>query len=70
MSSAISSRSPFAASTKATKSCLRAEVGVDGVVPAVGRPMPHGEPGSFGPASSVLFGPLRFVRPIGWIGGR
>ena len=29
-----------------------------------------GLPGSFGPAASVLFGPLRLVIPIGWIGVR
>ncbi len=33
-------------------------------------PIAHGEPGSFGPTTSVLFGPLRYDTPIGWIGGR
>ena len=32
--------------------------------------MAHGEPGSCGPGLRVLFGPLRLVTPIGWIGGR
>ena len=32
--------------------------------------MAHGLPGSSGPPPIVLFGPLRNVRPIGWIGGR
>ena len=53
----------------------RAEVGVHGVVAACtavahGPPIAHGEPGSFGPGFSVLFGPLRLVTPMGWIGGR
>ena len=33
-------------------------------------PIAQGLPGSRGPATSALFFPLRFVRPIGWIGGR
>ena len=33
-------------------------------------PMAQGLPGSLGPATRVLFGPLRCERPIGWIGGR
>src|SRR3954447_13139651 len=32
-------------------------------------PMAHGEPGSSGPALSVLLRPLRFVRPVGVRGG-
>src|SRR6266542_1140380 len=32
--------------------------------------MAHGLPGSVGPAASVLFGPFRWVRPMGWMGGR
>ena len=32
-------------------------------------PIAHGEPGSPGYGSSVLFGPLRNEWPIGWIGG-
>src|SRR5665647_2425502 len=31
--------------------------------------MAHGEPGSLAPAVSVLFGPLRPVNPMGWMGG-
>ena len=43
---------------------------MDGVVSALRAPIAHGEPGSLGPGVSVLFGPLREDRPIGWIGGR
>jgi starch synthase (maltosyl-transferring) len=38
--------------------------------PPWGEPIAHGDPGSPGLASSVLFGPLRKVVPIGWMGGR
>ena len=38
--------------------------------PPSGEPIAHGEPGSPGPAVSVLLRPLRAVVPIGWIGGR
>ncbi|BDZ51147.1 hypothetical protein GCM10025867_33880 [Frondihabitans sucicola] len=47
----------------------RAELGMDGVVAAVFRADRVGEPGSFGPASRLLLGPLRNVVPIGWTGG-
>ena len=38
--------------------------------PPSSEPMPNGEPGSCGPAISVLLRPLRLVTPIGKIGGR
>ena len=48
-----------------------AEVGMDGCrVRPPRAPIAHGEPGSVGPGANVLFGPLRNVVPIGWIGGR
>ena len=40
------------------------------VWPPSGPPMAHGLPGSSGPATSALSGPLRYARPIGWMGGR
>ena len=59
-----------AAAVSAREVVDRAELGVDRVVAAVAPPIAHGEPGSSGPASSVLLRPLRLVTPIGWIGGR
>ena len=44
--------------------------GAIAVWPPSADPIAHGLPGSSGPGSSVLFGPLRSVTPIGWIGGR
>ncbi len=38
--------------------------------PPSAAPIAHGLPTSSGSATSVLFGPLRRSRPIGWIGGR
>ena len=38
--------------------------------PPSSEPIAHGEPGSSGSGVSVLFGPLRLILPIGWIGGR
>ncbi len=40
------------------------------VWPPSSLPMAHGLPGSLGPATRVLFGPLRCDRPMGWMGGR
>lgn len=37
------------------------------VWPPSGPPMAHGLPGSSGPACSVLPGPFRWLRPMGWI---
>src|SRR5438874_7837336 len=37
--------------------------------PPAALPIAYGLPGSFGPATRLLFGPLRLVVPIGWIGG-
>ena len=48
----------------------RPQLRVHGVVAALGEPTAYGEPGSSGPATSVLLRPLRFVVPIGWIGVR
>jgi hypothetical protein len=36
--------------------------------PPSGEPIAYGLPGSSGPASSVLLGPLRALVPIEWIG--
>ncbi len=33
-------------------------------------PIAYGEPGSSGPAVSVLLRPLRAFTPIGWMGGK
>ena len=38
--------------------------------PSSACPIAHGLPGSSGPAVSALLAPLRFLTPIGWIGGR
>ena len=49
----------------------RAEVGVDGVVAALGRADRPRRAGVVRPGVvRVLFGPLRLAAPIGWIGGR
>ena len=48
----------------------RAEFGVDGGVPPSAAPIAQGEPGSPGLAVSLLFGPLRWALPMGWMGGR
>src|SRR5437588_12226851 len=40
------------------------------VWPPSAPPMAHGLPGSVGSASVELFLPLRWVTPMGWIGGR
>ena len=47
-----------------------AEVGVHGVVAALGGADGPRAAGVVGPASSVLLRPFRWVVPMGWIGGR
>ena len=69
-SSAISRPSLPAAATRRSKSLIVPSSGLTAVWPPSSLPIAQGLPGSFGPAVSALFGPLRFVRPIGWIGGR
>ena len=46
----------------------RAELGMDGVVAALGRADGVGAAGIVRPGVRVLLRPLRLVRPIGWIG--
>ncbi len=48
----------------------RAELRVQRVVAAFGRADGIGAAGVVGAAVSVLLRPLRFVRPIGWNGGK
>ena len=38
--------------------------------PPSSAPIAYGEPGSSGPAVSVLLRPLRAFAPIGWMGGK
>ena len=59
-----------ARATSRSKSSIVPSSGWIAVCPPSGPPIAHGLPGSPGAASSVLFRPLRWVRPIGWIGGR
>jgi hypothetical protein len=40
------------------------------VWPPSGEPIAHGEPGSPVPAATALLRPLRFLTPMGWMGGR
>lgn len=60
----------FAVSTKSRKSSSVPRSGWIASCPPSGEPIAQGLPGSFGPGVSVLFGPLRAVVPMGWIGGR
>ena len=69
-SMATSSPSSPARATNASKSSIVPRSGWIASWPPSAPPMAHGEPGSSGPGVSVLFGPLRFVIPIGWTGGR
>src|SRR4051794_2917327 len=69
-STAISIPAFFAAAIIASKSAIVPSSGLTAVWPPSSLPIAHGLPGSFGPAVSVLFGPFRFVLPIGWTGGR
>jgi hypothetical protein len=52
-----------------SKSAIVPSSGLTAVWPPASEPIAHGLPGSSGPASSVLFGPLRLVVPIGCTGG-
>ncbi len=56
--------------TSALKSAIVPSSGWIASWPPSREPIAHGEPGSQLAATSVLFGPLRFTVPIGWIGGR
>jgi hypothetical protein len=47
-----------------------AQLRVDALVAALSDPIAQGEPGSDGSGDVVLSRPLRWVVPIGWIGGR
>ena len=69
-SSAMSMPCSCAVATSPSKSSIVPRSGCSAVCPPVASPIAHGEPGSPGPAVSALFAPLRFVTPIGWIGGR
>ena len=71
MSSAISMpRSPAAATSASKSSSVPSSGWIGGVAALVASRSPTGSPGSPGVDSSALFGPLRNVRPMGWIGGR
>ena len=59
-----------AASTSARTSSSVPSSGWTAVWPPSAEPIAHGLPGSLGPLSVRLLGPLRNARPIGWIGGR
>ena len=59
-----------AAWTRYSKSSMVPRLGSMAVWPPSALPMAHGLPGSSGPALSVLLGPLRWLTPTGWMGGR
>ena len=59
-----------ALATKSSKSSMVPRSGWMASWPPASEPIAQGLPGSSGPGSRVLFGPLRWVWPIGWIGGR
>ena len=59
-----------AVATSAPKSSSVPSSGWIASWPPVSSPIAYGLPGSPGSAVSVLLRPLRFVWPIGWIGGR
>ena len=67
---ATSRPSSRARATNASKSANVPRSGWMASCPPSGAPIAHGEPGSPGRASSVLFRPLRKVVPIGCTGGR
>ena len=69
-SSATSRPRARARATKRSKSSSVPSSGCTARWPPSGPPIAHGLPGSPGAAASALLRPLRFVRPIGWIGGR
>ncbi len=56
--------------TNASKSSSVPSCGWMASWPPSGEPMAQGTPTSSRPADRVLFGPLRKVVPMGWIGGR
>ena len=60
----------FAAAASARTSSTVPRSGCTAVWPPSGPPIAHGLPGSSGPASGALSGPLRNARPMGWTGGR
>ena len=59
-----------ACASRRRKSSSVPSAGRIALCPPSSAPMAHGLPTSSGRASSVLFGPLRRSRPIGWIGGK
>src|SRR3954451_13760825 len=69
-SSAISIPCSFASATSASKSSIVPRSGCTASWPPCSEPIAHGEPTSPFAATSALFFPLRFVCPIGGIGGR
>ena len=68
-SSAMSMSSSAAAAHRARTSSIVPSDGSTASCPPSSEPIAYGEPGSSGPATSVLLRPLRLVWPIGWIGG-
>jgi len=70
MSSAISMPRSRAERSTCRKSAAVPSSGWIAVWPPSAAPIAHGLPTSPGPAAGVLFLPLRFSRPIGWMGGR
>lgn len=69
-SSAISIRRVRAVATKWSKSSIVPRSGCTASCPPSAEPMAQGTPGSSAPGERLLFGPLRWVVPMGWIGGR
>src|SRR6266511_1510636 len=59
-----------AAATRRSNSPNVPRSGWIAVCPPSSPPMAHGEPTTPGPREGALLGPLRRVRPIGWVGGR
>ncbi len=60
----------WAAAHRSRTSCWVPSSGWTAKWPPSAAPIAYGEPGSSGPAVSVLLRPLRFLRPIGWNGSR
>ena len=69
-SRAISMPRSRARAARRSRSARVPSSGWTAVWPPSGPPIAQGLPGSPGPATSVLLGPLRCDVPIGWIGGR
>src|SRR3954451_21805784 len=67
---ATSRPSAPARATNASKSSRVPRSGWTASWPPSLLPIAQGDPGSSGPGSRVLLGPLRLTSPIGWIGGR